>query len=134
MNRSEIREQTFRLMYSLEIQKPEETVEQIEMYLENNGIVKEDAKEFITETILGIERHQEEIDQKIQENLKTEWKIGRISKVNLAILRLAIYEIKYTDIPFKVAINEAIELGKKYGEDNAKNFINGVLASIVKEG
>lgn len=53
--------------------------------------------------------------------------------MDLSILKLAIYEIKYNDIPYKVAINEAVELSKKYGEDKSKNFVNGVLASIVKE-
>ena len=71
--------------------------------------------------------------QKIEINLKSDWKIERISKIDLAILKIAIYEIKYKDIPFKVGINEAVELAKKYGEDNSKNFVNGILASIVKE-
>ncbi len=69
----------------------------------------------------------------IEENLKDEWKLSRISKMDLSILKLAIYEIKYSDVPFKVAINEAVELAKKYGEDKSKNFVNGVLASIVKD-
>ena len=69
----------------------------------------------------------------IEQNLKSDWKISRISKMDLAILKLAIYEIKYNEIPYKVAINEAVELAKKYGEDKSKNFVNGVLASIVKE-
>ena len=73
------------------------------------------------------------IKGKIEKNLKKDWKIDRISKVDLAILKLAIYEIKYKDIPFKVVINEAVELAKKYGEDNSKNFVNGILASIIKE-
>ena len=67
------------------------------------------------------------------QNLKQDWKIDRISKVTLAILKLAVYEIKYAKIPFKVAINEAVELAKKYGEDTAPQFVNGILASIVKE-
>ena len=67
----------------------------------------------------------------IEKNLKAEWKIERISKIDLAILKLAIYEIKYKDIPFKVVINEAVELAKKYGEDTSKNFVNGILASVV---
>ena len=71
--------------------------------------------------------------KQIETNLKKEWKIDRIAKIDLAILKLAIYEIKYKDIPFKVVINEAVELAKKYGEDSSKNFVNGVLASVVKE-
>ena len=58
--------------------------------------------------------------------------MDRISKVDLSILKLAIYEIKYKEIPFKVVINEAVELAKKYGEDSSKNFVNGILASVVK--
>ena len=81
----------------------------------------------------GIEKNQEQIQEAIKNNLKSNWKINRISKVDLSILKLAIYEIKYAEIPFKVAINEAVELAKRYGEDNSKTFINGILASIVKE-
>ena len=60
-------------------------------------------------------------------------KLDRISKVNLVLLKLAIYEILYTEVPYKVAINEVIELSKKYGDETSPNFINGILASIVKE-
>lgn len=133
MNRSEIREEAFKLIYSLEIQKKEPLEEQIELYIEANEIVNKNAVEYIKDAVLGIEQNREEIVQKIEKNLKSEWKIDRISKVDLAILKLAIYEIKYKDIPFKVVINEAVELAKKYGEDSSKNFVNGVLASIVKE-
>ena len=68
-----------------------------------------------------------------RQNLKEDWKIERISKIDVVILKLAIYEIKYKEVPYKVAINEAEELAKKYGEENSKTFVNGVLASIVKE-
>ena len=122
MNRSEIREEAFKLIYSLEIQKKEPIEEQIELYIESNGIDNKKAIEYIEDAVNGIEK-----------NLKQDWKIDRISKVDLAILKLAIYEIKYKDIPFKVVINEAVELAKKYGEDNSKNFVNGILASIIKE-
>ena len=69
----------------------------------------------------------------IENKLKPNWKIERVSRIDLSILKLAIYELKYTQIPYKVAINEAVELAKKYGEDTSKTFVNGVLASIVKE-
>ena len=133
MNRSEIREQAFKLIYSLEIQKKEELEDQIELYIESNNIVNKSAIEYIKDAVFGIEEHKEEILEKIEKNLKAEWKIDRISKIDLAILKLAIYEIKYKEIPFKVVINEAVELAKKYGEDSSKNFINGILASIIKE-
>ena len=76
---------------------------------------------------------EEQILKNIENNLKSDWKLGRISKMDLSVLKLAIYEIKYTETPYKVAINEAVELAKKYGEDKSKNFVNGVLASIVKD-
>ena len=133
MNRTAIREQTFKLIYSLEIQKQENLEEAIELYEESNEITQEDAKTYIKDSILGIQRNKEDIINQIKKNLKSDWKIERISKIDLAILKLAIYELKYTEIPFKVAINEAVELAKKYGEDSSKNFVNGILASVIKE-
>ena len=132
MNRSAIRELAFKLIYSLEIQKKENIEEQIELYIESNEITDENAIRYIKETILGIEKNKAEINKLIEENLKADWKIDRISKIDLSILKLAIYEIKFTEVPFKVAINEAVEIAKKYGEDTSKNFVNVILASIVK--
>ena len=133
MKRSAIRELTFRLIYSLEIQKAENLEEQIELYLECNEVEDEEAKEYIKDAILGINEHIEEIQELIEKNLKADWKIDRISKIDLSLLKLAIYEIKYKEIPYKVAIHESLELAKKYGEETSKNFINGILASVVKE-
>lgn len=133
MKRSAIRELTFRLIYSLEIQKADNLEEQIDLYLECNEVVEYEAKEYIKDAIKGIDEHKEEIINLIEKNLKADWKIDRISKIDLSLLKLAIYEIKYKEIPFKVAINECLELAKKYGEETSKNFVNGILASIVKE-
>ncbi len=133
MTRSEIREAAFKLIYSLEIQKVENLEEAIELYIESNNITNKSEIDYIKDAILGIEKNKNEIEEKIKEHLKSNWKIERISKIDLSILKLAIYEIKYKELPFKVVINEAVELAKKYGEDSSKNFVNGVLASIVKE-
>ena len=133
MNRTAIREQTFKLIYSLEIQKQEDLEEAIELYEESNQITDEKAKAYIADAVFGIEKNKDEIIHQIEKNLKSDWKLARISKIDLTILKLVIYELKYTEIPFKVAINEAVELAKKYGEDSSKNFVNGVLASVVKE-
>ena len=133
MNRTEMREKAFKLIYSLEIQKVENVQEQINLYFESNNITDEEAKKYIANAVNGIEEHQEEILKDIETNLKEEWKLSRISKMDLTILKLAIYEIKFTDVPYKVSINEAVELAKKYGEDKSKNFVNGILASVVKE-
>ena len=133
MKRSAIRELTFRLIYSLEIQKTEDLEEQIELYLECNEVEDNEAKEYIKDAIIGINENINEIQGLIEKNLKADWKIDRISKIDLSLLKLAIYEIKYKKIPYKVAINESLELAKKYGEETSKNFINGILASVVKE-
>ena len=133
MNRTEMRENAFKLIYSLEIQKVEDLEEQIELYIQCNDIEDDDAKEYIKDAILGIKENNTEIQGLIEKNLKADWKIDRISKIDLSLLKLAIYEIKYKNIPYKVAINESLELAKKYGEETSKNFINGILASVVKE-
>ncbi len=133
MNRSTMREQAFKLIYSLEMQKQENLENQLDLYIEANNIENNDAIEYIKDAILGIEENKEKILAYIEKNLKSDWKIDRISKIDLAILKLAIYEIKYKKLPYKVVINEAVELAKKYGEDNSKKFVNGILASIVKE-
>lgn len=133
MKRSAIRELAFRLIYSLQIQKTENLEEQVELYLECNEINENEAKEYIKDAVKGIEENKEEIKRLIEKNLKADWKIDRISKIDLSLLELAIYEIKYSEIPYKVAINESLELAKKYGEETTKNFVNGILASIVKE-
>ena len=131
MNRTQAREQAFKLLYSMEIQKEDEE-EQIELYFENNEIADTNTKEYIKDIWTGINANKEVILEKISSNLKVDWKIERLSKIDLSLLKLAIYEMLYKKIPFKVAINEVIELAKKYGEDNSASFINGILASIVR--
>lgn len=131
MKRSTIRELTFKLLYSIEIQQ-EDSDEQIDLYIENSEITDEETKTYIKNVTKGIKENNEEIISLISNNLKQDWKVDRISKINLAILKLAIYEIKFTDVPYKVAINEAVELAKKYGEESSATFINGILANIVK--
>lgn len=132
MNRSKLREETFKLLYSLEFCK-DETEDIINSYIEENSIIDEQDIEYVKNTINGISREKENISKLISDNLAAKWTIERISKIDLVILKLAIYEVKNTDIPFKVAINEAVELAKTYGDDNSKVFVNGVLASIVNQ-
>ena len=128
MNRSAAREEAFKLLYSLEVQKKEEIEEQIELYLESENITNTEVVRYIKSTIIGIKEKSDVILDKISKNLKSDWKIDRISKIDLVLLKLAIYEILFTDTPYKVAINEVIELSKKYSEENSSNFINGILA------
>ena len=135
MTRTETRELTFELLYSLEIQKNEksEYSEQIEMFLNEQEINQEKAKTYMTETINGIAKNKEEILELISQNLKEKWDISRVSKINITLLKLATYEIVYTELPYKVVVNEAVEIAKKYGDDTSPAFINGVLANIIKQ-
>lgn len=135
MTRTEIRELTFELLYSLEIQKMEqqEYNEQIELFLVEQNVSQEKAKTYMTETINGIEKNKEEILELISQNLKEKWDISRVSKINITLLKLATYEIVYTELPYKVVVNEAVEIAKKYGDDTSPAFINGVLANIIKQ-
>ena len=131
MNRSKLREETFKLLYSLEFCKDD--IEYIiNSYIEENSIAEIQDIDYMKNTINRILKEKENISKLISDNLAEKWTIERISKIDLVILKLAIYELKNTDIPFKVAINEAVELAKTYGDDNSKVFVNGVLASIVK--
>lgn len=131
MKRSEIRELAFRLIYSLEIQKDVNLEEQLAIYIENNDIKEPKDIDYIKDCVHGIKENEEKIENEIKENITSEWKLERISKVNLSLLKLAIYEIKYKQIPFKVEINEVVELAKRYGDDQASKFINGMLAKVV---
>ena len=132
MNRSQARELAFKFLYQIEIQK-EVNNEDIALFFENNSINSKEAQEYIEDIIEGVSKEKEIIIEGIQKNLKEDWEIDRISKINLALLKLAIYEIKIKKLPFKVVINEVVELAKKYGEENSSVFINGVLASVIKE-
>ena len=122
MNRSESREEAFKLLYSLQIQKDYSIDEQITLFIEEENITDEMAIKYIKETINGINENNSQIENDIKENIKSNWSISRISKVNLTLLKLGIYEILYTKLPYKVVINEVVELAKKYGEDSFKKF------------
>ena len=143
MTRREIREKVFKILFALPFNSPEEMEEQVEMSLATypdddvegsilDALMYEDKdKEYIKKRVLDITAHVDEID-KIIDGISEGWKLNRIGKAELAILRLAIYEIKYDDdIPEKVAINEAIELTKLYCDEEARKFINALLGKLV---
>lgn len=132
MKRTQTRELAFRLIYSSEVQKEMEE-EQVTLFLQENAIEEKDEVEYINNVYQGIKENKEEITTLIATNLKEKWTMDRISKIDLSILEVAIFELIYAKLPYKVAINEAVELAKKYGDDSSKSFVNGILASIVKE-
>ena len=133
MNRSESREEAFKLLYSLQMQSGDyELDEQIQFFIEEENITDNNAIKYINETIRGIDQNNEQIEDNVKENIKSNWSISRISKIDLTLLKLGIYEILYSKLPYKVVVNEIVELAKKYGDDSSKSFVNGVLASIIK--
>lgn len=134
MKRSEAREQAFKLLYSLQLIEEKNIEEQLELFLEENNIVDKDAIDYIKDIIIGTNKNNSEIEKTISENIKSDWDITRISKIDLTLLKLGIYEIVYSKLPYKVVINEVVELAKKYGDDKSKSFVNGVLAGVVKKG
>ena len=132
MQRTAMRELAFKLIYEIEVQK-ENNEEHIQIFLENNEITDEKVIEYLTNVINGLKANEVEIDELISKNLKENWSLSRIPKITLSLLKLAIFEMVYAKIPYKVAINEVVELAKKYADEVAPTFINGILASIVKE-
>lgn len=135
MSRTESRRMAFELLYSFEVQKlaKQEQKEQLNLYIENNEVQDKKVIEYLEDAINGINENEQEIVKNISDNLAKNWQIDRVSKINIAILKLAIFEILYRKLPYKVVINEAVELAKAYGDDNSSAFVNGVLANIVKD-
>lgn len=131
MNRTAMRENAFKCLYEVEVQN-DISDEHLQMFFENNAITYEEAKKYILNVIKGVSDNKDEIVDVISKHLVDSWKYARVSKVNRTLLKLAIYEILYVKIDFKVVINEVVELAKKYSEATAPSFINGVLANVVK--
>lgn len=134
MSRKIARELAFKVIFSVDFQHENEDVEKLIMNLEDETkeITQED-KGYINDIVQGVIAKKEELDEKIRKYLKG-WTMDRIIKTDLAILRLAIYEITYReDIPYKVSVNEAVELAKTFSDSTSSSFINGVLAGVVTE-
>ncbi len=135
MGRHEQREQVFLLLFRVEFHDPADMPEQARLFFENSDRESSQADaEYIEARCLAVREHLAQIDQIINDNTEG-WDTARMGKVELAILRLAVYEIRYdSDIPDSVAIDEAVEIAKKYGQDNSGAFVNAILAKIVKLG
>lgn len=133
MKRSEIRENVLKLLYLDDFHDKEELNTQFSLYFDGkDGFTKKD-KTYIIDKANKILDNKETIDQEI-ESVSNKWKVDRMDKVDKAILRLAYYEIKMDEeIPDKVAVNEAVELSKKYSSDASPKFINGILSNFVAE-
>lgn len=131
MTRREIRENVFKMLFRVEFHEQEEMNEQLVLFGEELDALKEADLSYIRNKCNDIFSKIEEIDSAINE-FATGWKTSRMGKVDLSIIRLAVYEIKFEDdIPTKVSINEAVELAKAYGTDDSPSFVNGILAKFA---
>lgn len=140
MRRREIREHIFKMLFGVEFYDEEELQEQMDLYFEQvpdeelqsqPAWISEENKAYIKNKTAKVAELVPEIDRRINE-VATGWKTTRMGKTDLSILRLAVYEMKYDDqIPVGVAINEAVELAKKFGSDESASFVNGILAKLV---
>ena len=130
MSRRQLRERVFMMLFRVEFYENEDITEQLATFLEDSEPIEEKDAKYIEERFLKIKELIPEIDEAINSSVKG-WKTTRMSKVDLAIIRLAYFEMKYDDsVPMPVAINEAVELAKKFGSDESQSFVNGVLAKL----
>ena len=132
MKRRELRERIFEILFRVEFMNKEEMAEQMDLFFEDLAEAKPADVEYIHDKFNAIHEKIGMIDVLIDEK-STGWKTSRMGKVELTILRLAVYEMLFDeDVPVTVAINEAVEIAKKYGGDDTPAFINGILAKVAK--
>lgn len=132
MSRRKLREQIFKLLFRVEFNSREEMPEQERLFFEEETEQNPEEKQQIDDKLNAILAKIEEIDGLLNEQVDR-WDTDRMGKVDLTILRLAVFEIKYDEeVPTSVAINEAVELAKKFGQDSSPAFVNGVLAKFAR--
>lgn len=129
LTRSELREKCMIILYQNDIINKNRNDEDIDVIIKENLEIDND---FVKEVVYGVITHFNEIDSLCNKYMN-DWTIDRIDKTGAAILRIAVYELKYTDTPNVVVINEAIELAKKYSDDSVRKMINAVLDKMIKE-
>lgn len=133
ISRSRLRELTLQLVYQYDFYPEEERAEQIRLFTGEQENLSEEDTVFLNGRAEKIFALIPELDREIEAHTSG-WKLNRMSRVDLSLIRLALYEMRYDDeVPVKVAINEAVELAKLYGGDSSPQFVNGVLAKLVKE-
>ena len=133
MTRSEIREHIFKMLFQIEFNDEADMPEHLQYYLDTLEDAKEKDREYMQKKYKAVNSHTEEIDKLLNGAAKG-WKTTRMSKVDLTILRLAVYEMEWDeDVPEGVAINEAVELAKRFGGDSSASFINGVLGKLANQ-
>ena len=132
MTRRELRENTFVMLFHKEFHDIDEMKEQFELYFEKKAPMSEKDETYVSERVYDILSKLNEIDSDIEEASES-WTVSRMSKIDLSIMRLAYYEMRFDEsVPLQVAINEAVELAKRYGGQEDATFINGVLGGIAR--
>ena len=132
MKRRELREHIFRLLFRVEFNDAADMPEQVALYMEDLPMAGEQDRRYIEKKYELVMEHLEKIDEMLNE-AATGWKVSRMGKVELTILRLAAYEIYFDeDVPTSVAINEAVEIAKSYEPQEVVSFVNGILGSFVR--
>jgi N utilization substance protein B len=126
--RSRAREVALQILFEDDV-NPRATAKELQAFVESR-IIQPDVREFCLSLILGVRRNQDEIDAALA-MIAENWSLKRMASTDRNVMRLGAYEILYGDTPFRVAINEAVELAKQYGSDSAPRFINGVLGTLV---
>lgn len=140
MNRRQLRDYTFKMLFHVNFYSDQELTQQLDTYLdscmlpeEGQLLLIEPEKQELQARMEKILAHLPEIDESIS-SVTEGWKLARMNKVDLSIIRLACYEVQYDDaVPDKVAVNEAVELAKRYGGDESPQFVNGVMAKFLKK-
>lgn len=134
MSRKEARDVAFKIVYQNEFEI-NDILTILNNTIQEKNITDEEEVKYINLVINGIKENESLIEDKIKENLKENWNINRISKLNIAILKIAIFELVFMsdDIPQKVSINEALEFIDLYGDKKDKSFVNGILAKVITD-
>lgn len=131
MGRRELREHIFRLLFRTEFHSEAEMTEQEGFYLNDLGEISDKDRTYIQEKVDAIREKKENLDAQIN-GAADRWKTERMTKVDLTVIRLAVYEMLYDEeVPVGVAINEAVELAKRYGTDQSPSFVNAILAKLA---
>lgn len=133
MTRSELREHVFKMLFQIEFNDSADMPDHVKNYFETLEDARKQDKDYIQRKYEAVASCVEEIDGLLNDAAKG-WKTSRMSKVDLTILRLAVYEMKWDDdVPEGVAINEAVELAKRFGGDSSSSFVNGILGKLAKQ-
>lgn len=130
LSRRRLREEAFKILFSMQFIKVDE--EKVEIYCDINGIGNREDIAYLVNIVNIYNENNRYLESIIQENKKDTWDYSRIDKVAITLIKLAIIEIEYLKIPFKISINECINICKKYNEEKNTKFINGILANYVR--